>query len=106
MASPEVDLARKTIESYIKNDVVIEPPRDIPASMKDRAGVFVSIHSRGGLRGCIGTFAPTTGSIAEEIIENAISASTRDPRFPPIDESELKDLEISVDVLSKPEKVS
>jgi AmmeMemoRadiSam system protein A len=105
MTSPEVELARKTIESYIKSDTVVKPPHDIHDRMKDRAGVFVSIHSHGALRGCIGTFAPATGSIAEEIINNAISASTRDPRFRPIDESELGDLDISVDVLSKPEKV-
>ena len=71
-----------------------------------RAGAFVSIHEHGELRGCIGTIAPTTDSLAEEIIQNAISASTRDPRFYPIRPEELADLEISVDVLGEPEQIS
>ena len=71
-----------------------------------RAGAFVSIHKHGRLRGCIGTIEPVTGSVAEEIIRNAVSAATQDPRFDPITEDELKWLEISVDVLGKPEKIS
>ena len=71
-----------------------------------RAGAFVSIHKNGALRGCIGTIAPTRDSLAEEIIENAISASTRDPRFPPITKEELFELEINVDVLGEIEPIS
>ena len=73
---------------------------------QNRAGVFVSIHKEGKLRGCIGTFLPTRENIAKEIISNAVSASTRDPRFDPIGSEELKWLEINVDVLSAPEKIS
>jgi AmmeMemoRadiSam system protein A len=74
--------------------------------MQQRAGVFVSIHKKNGeLRGCIGTFQPTTANVAEEIIQNAVSAATNDPRFDEIREDELDDLEISVDVLSPPEPV-
>lgn len=74
--------------------------------MKERAGVFVSLHKGGSLRGCIGTFSPTTGNVADEVIRNAIESSTRDPRFPPVMENELKELEISVDVLTQPEAVA
>jgi len=70
--------------------------------MRERAGVFASIHKFDELRGCIGTFEPQRKNIAEEIIANAISSATRDPRFPPIAPSELKDLEYSVDVLTTP----
>ena len=49
---------------------------------------------------------PTKKNIAKEIIQNAISAATRDPRFDEIDESELLDLQISVDILFKPEDIS
>ena len=65
----------------------------------------MSIKIKGELRGCIGTFQPTTDNLAAEVIQNAISAATRDPRFPPVAASELADLEYSVDVLSAPEKV-
>jgi len=105
MASQQVELAKKTIETYIRERKVFPPPSEVPDEMKGRAGVFVSIKEKGELRGCIGTFAPTRKNIAEEIIANAIAAGTEDPRFPPIEAFELKDLEISVDVLSAPEKV-
>ncbi|MBQ3935970.1 MAG: AmmeMemoRadiSam system protein A, partial [Ruminococcus sp.] len=78
-----------------------------PDEMKNtRAGAFVSIHKNGELRGCIGTIAPTEPSVAQEIISNAISAASRDPRFDPITEDELSQLEINVDVLNEPEQIS
>ena len=70
--------------------------------MRKRAGVFVSIKKSGQLRGCIGTFEATTKNVAEEIITNAISSATGDPRFPPVAPDELKELSYSVDVLTKP----
>ena len=101
-----VRLARQSLEEYIKNDRMLPVPEGLPEEMlKTKAGTFVSIHKFGKLRGCIGTIMPTTGSIAKEIIRNAISASTKDPRFDPIEEDELKWLEINVDVLGKPEKI-
>lgn len=101
-----VNLAKKTIENYIINDEIIDIPNDISKDYLDnKAGVFVSIHKFGSLRGCIGTFLPTTNSIAQEVIKNAISASCKDPRFDPIKKSELKYLEINVDVLSTPENI-
>lgn len=104
---PYVHLARKTLETYIRTDRVISVPEGLPTEMyENRAGVFVSLKIRGNLRGCIGTITATTYSVAEEIIRNAIEAGTRDPRFPPVDESELADLEYSVDVLGPPESIS
>lgn len=102
---PVVELARKTIESYVQKHEVIKPPQELTPEMKQRAGVFVSLHKYGALRGCIGTIEPRTANVAQEIIQNAISAATRDPRFPPVQPSELDDLEISVDILSPPEPV-
>ena len=99
-----VKLAIQSLTSYITKKEHIEIPKGLPKEMlSKKAGVFVSIHKFGYLRGCIGTFLPTTNSIAEEIINNAISASTRDPRFNPITKDEIPYLEINVDVLSSPE---
>lgn len=102
---PVVQLAKDTVESYVRYG---EPPqpRAVTSEMEERAGVFVSIHKRGELRGCIGTFEPTRDNVAEEIVTNAMSASTGDPRFPPISPSELDDLEYSVDILTAPEPVT
>jgi len=102
-----VRLARKSLESYVQSRKTISVPKELPEEMlKTRAGAFVSIHKHGKLRGCIGTIAPTAENVAQEIIRNAISAATKDPRFDPITEDELKWLEINVDVLGKPEKIS
>jgi AmmeMemoRadiSam system protein A len=74
--------------------------------LRQRAGAFVSLKKHGQLRGCIGTTGPTTPSVVTEIIQNAISAATRDPRFNPVQTYELKDLTISVDILSPAEPVT
>ena len=107
MGDAYVMLAKKSLESYILRDEKIDVPKGLPEEMlNSRAGAFVSIHKFGKLRGCIGTILPTTDCVAEEIIENAISASTRDPRFDPIEPEELQYLEINVDVLSEPEEIA
>lgn len=102
---PTVELARLAIEKYLRARKKIAPPRELPAELPARAGVFVTLHIGADLRGCIGTFEPQRATLAEEIIENAISAATRDPRFPPVEPSELATLEISVDVLTPPESI-
>jgi len=102
---PYADLAKKTVEEYVKSGKISEISESIPEEMKKKAGVFVSIKKKGKLRGCIGTFLPATENIYKEIIRNAIAAATEDPRFPPISKSELDELEYSVDILSPPEPV-
>lgn len=100
-----VSLARKAVEEYVKTGRIIGVPKDVPAEFLERGGVFVSIHKEGDLRGCIGTTEATTSSLAAEIISNAVSAAARDPRFEPVDSSELDYLDYSVDVLSPSEPV-
>lgn len=95
-----VRLARQSLEYYINTGKRMNNKDNLPTEMTTkRAGTFVSIKKFGKLRGCIGTTSPTTDSIASEIMNNAISAGTKDPRFPPINKEELKDLVYSVDVL-------
>ncbi len=104
---PLVQLAHQTIASYVRAHQKPRPPHPLPADMSERAGVFVSIHEKDGeLRGCIGTIEPTQPNLAEEIIQNAISAATRDPRFPPIRPAELDGLVINVDVLTPAELIA
>jgi AmmeMemoRadiSam system protein A len=101
---PVVKLAKEAVEGYVRHGKVLRPT-ELTAEMKGRAGVFVSIKKRGELRGCIGTFAPTRANIAEEIVANAVCSATQDPRFVPVEASELDDLKYSVDVLTEPEPV-
>ena len=101
-----VRLARHAIETIVTTGKLPERPADLPSEMAERAGVFVSLKKDGELRGCIGTFEPTTKNIAEEILQNAASAALRDPRFPPVKKEELDALVYSVDVLTEPELVA
>jgi AmmeMemoRadiSam system protein A len=101
---PIVQLAKDTVETYVRTSKVIKPGKLTP-EMEKKAGVFVSIHKKGALRGCIGTFEPTKENIAQEIISNAINSATHDPRFDRIRESELDDLDYSVDILTSPEPI-
>jgi AmmeMemoRadiSam system protein A len=98
------ELARLTVESFIRDATVIEPPAEPRGVLETRAGVFVTLRtSDDQLRGCIGTIDPARSNVAEEIIQNAISAASRDPRFAPVSKIELPDLKYGVDVLSVPE---
>jgi len=104
---PYVALARKSLEMYVADNTVIDVPDVQPVEMaKKRAGVFVSIKKSGQLRGCIGTVSPVRRNIAEEIIHNAISAGTEDPRFNAVEETELDSLVYSVDVLGEAELIN
>lgn len=103
--SEHARLAKRVVESYVREGRVPDVS-DAPEELKDRrAGVFVCLKSGGELRGCIGTIQPAEEDIAAEIRSNAISSATRDPRFPPVTASELDFLSYSVDVLGEPEDI-
>ena len=105
---PWVKLARLSLETYVRTGKQLDTlPDGLPGEMTGRAaGAFVSLHAHGQLRGCIGTTGPTTNSVAWEIVQNAVSACSRDPRFAPVRANELNSLEYSVDVLGEPEDIS
>ena len=101
-----VCLARYAAEHYVTRGTRALLPDLLPEELTaKKAGVFVSLKKHGNLRGCIGTISPVTGSIAEEILRNAVSACAEDPRFSPVRPDELPHLVYSVDVLSPAEAV-
>ena len=101
-----VRLARYSLENFVRTHKPAMLPKNLPAElMNRRAGAFVSLHKDGKLRGCIGTIMATRENLAEEILQNAISACSRDPRFSPVTVDELEDIEYSVDVLGEPERI-
>ena len=102
-----VRLARLSLETYVRTGQQLGSlPDDLPEELTGQAaGAFVSLHTGGRLRGCIGTTVPTAENVAWEIVQNAVSAGTRDPRFPAVRADELEDLEYSVDVLGRAEPV-
>ncbi len=111
-----VTIARRALEAHIRDGVTVKPEDVCPDIDKTSdaykelfgksAGAFVSIHKDGRLRGCIGTISPLENCVASELVRNAISAATSDPRFDPILPEELDSLEYSVDVLGEPEPIS
>jgi AmmeMemoRadiSam system protein A len=103
--NPYLQLAKSATESFVKQGKIIQPPQDLPQELKQqKAGVFISIHKGKKLWGCIGTYLPTKKNIAQEIIANAVSAS-QDPRFFPVQEEELTQLNYQVYILERPELV-
>jgi len=99
-------LARRIVEAFVKTGQMPPLTDDLPEEMKkEQAGVFVSLKIQSKLRGCIGTISAVTGSIAEEIQRNAVSACSQDPRFEPVTADELERIHYSVDVLGKAERI-
>jgi hypothetical protein len=97
-------IARKTIEEYIRNRKVPDFEVDDPI-LKEKRGVFVTLHRRGMLRGCIGYIMPLE-ELYKAVSKMAIESSTGDPRFPPVRPEELDEIEIEISVLTVPERVS
>ncbi|MEM2796498.1 MAG: TIGR00296 family protein [Candidatus Hadarchaeales archaeon] len=98
-----VKTARTVIEEYVKYGR-IPPKPQVPESLKQPRGVFVTLEKRGELRGCIGYPFPSMPLI-DALVDAAISSATRDPRFEPVSPEELDEIEIEVSVLSKPEEI-
>ena len=96
-----VRLARQAVAGYIENKKVIELS-GLPPIFEEKRGVFVTLHEEGDLRGCIGYPEPVL-PLGRAIVDSAINACSRDPRFPRVRPSELKRIEIEVTVLTKPE---
>lgn len=104
---PYVKLARHTIETWLRTGELPRVPKELPGELYSRrAGAFVSLKEDGRLRGCIGTTRAVQGSLAEEIMHNAVSACSQDPRFSPVELWEAERLTITVDVLGDTQRLS
>jgi len=104
--NPYTTLAKLAVETYIKDNKIIGPPKNLPQEfLLKKAGAFVTILENGNLKGCIGTYLPTRENIAQEIIHNAITAATEDYRFNSVTENDLDNLSYEVYILEKPEKI-
>lgn len=102
-SDPYAALAKKSVEGLARSGGPIDRPEHLPSELLDeRAGVFVSLCDRAGLRGRAGTFEPVTGCVADEIMRNAASAAAGGARFAPVRSCELGGLTYAVDVLRPP----
>ncbi|MDQ1275993.1 MAG: uncharacterized protein QG610_1568 [Euryarchaeota archaeon] len=103
-----VKLARKTIEMFLSEGRLPgsrESGADLPPVFGENRGVFVTLTEQGLLRGCIGHPYPDS-TLKDAILDSAISAATRDPRFPPVEKDELKNIVVEVTILTQPEKIN
>lgn len=104
--SSHVQLAVASFEHFIRTGQVLKRPAGLPDELtRTKAGCFVTLHKAGALRGCIGTITPMQSCLADEIIQNAVSAAARDPRFEPVRAEELPEVVCSVDVMGEPEVI-
>ena len=74
------------------------PPLPAAGRLAEAGGAFESLHVRGELRGCIGTFRPGA-SLAKVVAEMAVAAASEDPRFPPLTAADVPGLDVHVSVL-------
>jgi len=103
-----IQLARNAVKEYLATGKTVKTPENTPKKLFEHCGVFVTINSlKNGektLRGCIGYPYPTN-PLAEAVIDSAISAATRDPRFPPLSLKEFGNVVFEVSVLTPPELI-
>ena len=101
-------LARNAVKTHLETGETVKAPENTPKKLFEHCGVFVTINSlKNGnkkLRGCIGYPYPTI-PLAEAVIDSAINAATRDPRFYPLSLSELDKVVFEISVLTPPEAV-
>lgn len=99
-------IARQAVEAYVLRNEQLAVPAQLSGPLANPAPTFVTLKIAGQLRGCIGTLAATCSSQYEEIVQNAISSCSRDPRFRPVRPDELDKLQYQVYVLGPSEAVS
>jgi len=105
-----VKIAREAIETYLENEIKIEPPKDVPKDLLNESGVFVTLHrlehsQELSLRGCIGRIESRDGTLVQSTIDSAIDAAIHDPRFPRVKKSEMNMITIEVTILTIPKKI-
>ena len=100
-------IARNAVETFVKTGITSVPVANPSGILSIPSPCFVSLKTLDGeLRGCIGTIEPTKDTLAEELVANAVSAATQDPRFLPVAVDELANLRYSVDVLLPAERTT
>ena len=99
-----VKLARKAIVTYLNEKKIIEIPKDADPKLMEDMGVFVTLNIKNELRGCIGYPEPVM-PLLNAVIDAAISAAIRDPRFNPLNPAELDKVHVEVCVLTKPDLI-
>jgi len=96
-------MARQTLIAVTAGRPVPKFQVDNP-ELQGRYGVFVTLHKKGNLRGCIGNFRPTT-PLYQTVAEQTRMSALRDSRFPPVRPEEVEDIDIEISVLMPPRPI-
>ncbi|MFH1505055.1 MAG: AmmeMemoRadiSam system protein B [Candidatus Omnitrophota bacterium] len=97
-------LARDTVTLYVSKKKILEAKTD-DSTLKEVMGVFVTLHKQGRLRGCIGNIIGRE-PLYQGVRDMAVAAASQDPRFAPVVEGELKDIDIEISALSPLKKIT
>jgi AmmeMemoRadiSam system protein A len=97
------EIAHTAIEYKIAGKKISAPEIDSEI-LKEHRGAFVSLHSHGNLRGCIGSIYATK-PLYQIVSDMALAAAFQDPRFNPLTKKELKDLDIEISVLTPMKRI-
>jgi AmmeMemoRadiSam system protein A len=101
-----LEVARRSIEHGVATgDLLRLDVNDYPESLRKPRATFVTLHHEGELRGCMGALEASR-PLVSDVAHNAHAAAFRDPRFPPLPEAELRDLEIHLSILSPLERLA
>jgi len=99
-----VKTARLIVTEYLKNRSKIKLDQSFESNFSFKSGVFVTLNTAGGLRGCVGFPLPDK-KLYNALSEAVIAAATEDPRFPPVNVDELDQITFEVTVLTPPEVI-
>ncbi len=101
-----LNLARETLEKYLEDgSLPVVDELKLTPRLKEKRACFVTLNENGMLRGCIGNLTPEK-ELYKGVIENAVNAAVKDPRFNPVTYEELSKITLEISVLTLPEKVS
>jgi len=98
-----LEIARNSIKTYLETGKKLEV-KEADQALNAEMGVFVTLHEHGQLRGCIGNLIGR-GPLYLTVRDMAVESATADPRFPPVELSELKDIDIEISALSPMQKI-
>jgi AmmeMemoRadiSam system protein A len=103
-----LQIARKTLGNWVRRHESLSDAAlrdfELTDALRQRTGVFVTLHKKGELRGCIG-YITGSSPVYKAVIENTVNAASNDPRFSPVTESELPDIDIEISVMSPLEEI-
>jgi len=98
-------LARRAIKKYFQDKGVLQIEEDnLPQTLKEKRGIFVTLWKNRQLRGCIGNLE-NKKPIYQSVIDNSLASALIDPRFMVLKKDELNDIKIEISILSELKKI-